>query len=136
MYLGLMVATFACILYLQFYNPDLLRRLILSIDVVGMTAIGQAEQNRQATINTLPITYEEKQVLINHTVFMGATSQMVALALGAPSERKPSDTGKGNLYIYYQPEDPRPTILSFEQDRLVHAYKGSALDLAADTSAP
>lgn len=129
-YLGLMVATFACMLYLQFYKPGLLKELILSIDVVGVTPIGQEEQSRQATINGLPITYEEKQVLINKTVFLGASSRMVMLALGTPKEQKPSGKGAGNIYIYYQPDDPRPTILRFEHDKLVHAYKGSALDLA------
>lgn len=130
-YLGLMVATFATFLYLQFYNPQLLKELIITVDVVGVTPIGQAEQARIATINTLPITYEEKQVLINHTVFLGANTQMVMLALGNPKESRAGSKPASSVLVYYESDDPRPTILRFEQDKLIHAYKGSALDLAA-----
>ncbi len=132
-YFSLMAATFAVMLYIQFYKPTLVKELILSIDTFGVTSIGQEEISRQAAIRQLPkLTYEERQVLINRTVFLGATPNMVMLALGAPKERKAyhSPKGNGTIYIYYLPDDPRPTILRFEDEKLVHAYKGSALDLA------
>jgi hypothetical protein len=128
-YLGLIVGTFALIFYLQFYQPEVVKRLILAVDVLGVTPLGEEEQLRQTRINQLSITYEEKQVLLSRTVFLGATQQMVTLALGTPKEQK--HTAQGTLYIYYLPDDPRPTILRFKSDKLAHAYKGSALDLAA-----
>lgn len=131
-YSCLMAATFAVILYMQFYKPTLVKELIISVDTFGVTTIGQIEKARQFEINHLPITYEEKQVLLNRTVFLGATPRMVALALGEPKERKKyrAAKGTGTAYVYYLPDDPRPTILRFEGEKLVHAYKGSALDLA------
>ena len=99
--------------------------------MIGVTPLGEEEKFRQSAINALPLTYEEKQVLINKTVFLGASSKMVQLALGAPKERKVGGGKSNSILIYYQPDDPRPTILRFERDKLVHAYKGSALDLAA-----
>ena len=128
-YFSLMAATFAVILYMQFYKPNVIRELILSVDTLGLTSIGQQEQTRQYEINRLPkLTYEEKQVLLNRTVFLGATTRMAQLALGPPKEQK---RGRREvIFIYYMPEDSRPTILRFENDRLVHAYKGSALDIA------
>lgn len=133
-YFCLMAATFAFILYLQIFRPTLVKELIISVDVVGVTSLAQSEQNRQIQINQLPITFEEKQVLINKTVFLGATPQMVQLALGSPKESKRG--GRETIYIYYLPDDPRPTILRFQRDRLVHAYKGSALDLAGPPRLP
>lgn len=127
-YLGLMVSIFAFFLYLQIYRPSFVKELILAIDVFGVTEVGTAEQQRLDAINKLSITYEEKQVLINKTVFLGASPQMVALALGQPSEQKQAPAE--NIYIYYLPDDPRPTILKFSRDKLVQAYKGSALDFA------
>ena len=76
-YLGLMVSIFVFFLYLQIYRPTFVKELILAIDVFGVTEVGTAEQQRLDSINKLPITYEEKQVLINKTVFLGASPQMV-----------------------------------------------------------
>lgn len=128
LYLAMLVCVFAASLYLQLFQPMVVKRLILSVDVFGITDLGMAEKSRLNTINNLPITYEEKQVLMNRTVFLGATRQMVTLALGEPNKQQ--QAGADNMYIYYLPDDPRPTILKFSRDRLVQAYKGSALDFA------
>jgi hypothetical protein len=128
-----MGGTFACILYLQFYKPDLFKRLILSVDIVGITEIGKAEKSRLSTINTLPITYEEKQVLVNHTVFLGATPEMVMLSLGNPREQR--RYRGGDVLVYYDQDDPRPTLLQFERGKLTRASKGSALDLSTPETA-
>jgi hypothetical protein len=134
LYLAILVGCFAVFFTLHIYRPQFMKELILVIDLFGMTDLGRSEQERLAAINRLPITYEEKQVLINRTIFLGATSQMVSLALGTPSEHREQATG--TIYVYYLPDDPRPTILKFSRDKLVQAYKGSALDLAGNPPRP
>lgn len=107
--------------------------LLIKVDVFGLTRVAGEEQVRLAKIKDLPLSYEEKQVLVQRTVFMGATHDMVKLALGEP--RKVVERlweGKNVMltyYIYYLPNDTRPTILVFQNDKLVNAYKGSALDV-------
>lgn len=112
--------------------PDKMKNLLISIDRFGITTVGAAEQQRVRTINRLRITYEEKQVLIKRTVFLGATREMVYLALGDPvcvlqvpqTAQQPST----EAWIYYIDGDRRPTQLSFQSNELVGAGKTSALD--------
>jgi hypothetical protein len=58
---------------------------------------------------------------------------MVKLALGEPKKvvEKMWEEKKVVLtyYVYYLPNDNRPTILVFQEDKLINAYKGSALDV-------
>ena len=89
-------------------------------------------QNNQEEINKLSLTYEEKQILIQKTVFLGATSDMVMLALGAPKERfrapKTAEFSEGIVFTYHLPNDAQPTLLRFVGNKLTHAYKRSAID--------
>lgn len=133
-YLGVMVGVFGGAFYMQTYQPELMNGFILEVDRFGITSIGQEEKTRRARINALPITYEEKQILINKTVFLGASAEMVKLALGDPREVHKANNdpkqGEGTIYVYHFPKDARPTLLRFEAGRLTHAYKASAIDVA------
>jgi hypothetical protein len=133
LYIFLIVLIYGMLFYLENYRPELMTRILLQVDVFGFTRIANMEQGRLEKIKELAIPYEEKEVLLNRTVFMGATHEMVKLALGEPKKVvERMWEGKGVMltyYVYYLPNDNRPTILVFQEDKLVNAYKGSALDV-------
>ena len=133
-YIILIVTTAMMCFYMSVYQPDLVNRLFINLDVFGITRVAKEEHERIGKIRALTIPYEEKQVLMNRTVFMQATPEMVKLALGNP--KKTFDrpwTERGSMltyFVYYLVDDKRPTILVFENEKLIQAYKGSALDIA------
>jgi len=133
--------------YFENCQPEAADKFLLRIDILEISDIAQKEQERLDKIKTLkvydddgqqvPIHYDQRQVLENHTVFLGATKEMVVLALGPP---------KGYLiannflrFVYYLSNDNRPTILEFSvlinkynkktEYRLTKAYKSSAIDV-------
>lgn len=113
--------------------PDHMRSLLISVDRLGITEVGAAEQRRVRTINRLPITYEEKQVLISRTVFLGASREMVYLALGDPvcvwrEEAKSKEPGI-EYWVYYIENNRKPTQLAFQSNELTGAGMASALDV-------
>ncbi len=136
------------LIYMQTYQPEELNQLIIRIDVFGITDLSKYEHWRQDKIKRLDtIGSLEKQVLLNHTVFIGATAEMVEYALGAP---KLSFKGRaGNIdmlyYVYFIANDKRPTVFEFSCDKesedcknpethkdifvLKKAYKKSTIDL-------
>ena len=145
--LGLIV--YAVLFYLDNFQPALLNTLLIQVDVFGVTHIAEQEQARLAKIKSLkddsgyPLAYQYKLVLINHTVFMGASPEMVRLALNEPAGciidghyipgpvnnatcKTPPQAGFS--YVYYLPDDTRPTIFVFENDKLVNACKGSSAE--------
>lgn len=132
-YLGIMILTFASIFYMQTNHPAAMKEVILKVDRFGITEAGAEEKRRLMMIRSLDIPYEKKKVLEQRTVFMGATSQMVYLALGAPKRRSDNLDSTANqqieTWIYYFPGDKRPTMLDFEGGVLVSAYKGSVIDI-------
>lgn len=139
-YIILALLVYGVLFYLETYEPEVLTTILIQVDVFGVTRVAEAEQQRLAAIKNLTIPYEEKQVLVDRTVFMGATEEMVKLALGEPKkvveriwEDKDHNKKMLTYYVYYLPGDKRPTILVFEFDNaeytLVNAYKGSAIDI-------
>lgn len=113
--------------------PDKMKDLLISVDRFGITDVGAAEQQRVRSINRLrTITFEERQVLIQRTVFLGATREMVYLALGDPvcvlqvpaSRQQPA----AEAWVYYIEGDRKPTQLLFQNNELMNAGKTSALD--------
>lgn len=113
--------------------PDKMKDLLISVDRFGITDVGAAEQQRVRTINRLnSITYEERQVLIQRTVFLGATREMVYLALGDPVcvLQVPATTQQpaSEAWVYYIEGDRKPTQLLFQNNELMNAGKTSALD--------
>jgi hypothetical protein len=133
-YLILIGTTAMLCFYIVVYQPEMVNQLLIKIDVFNITEVAKEEHERIEKIRNLTIPYEEKQVLMNRTVFMQATPDMVKLALGDPKksfERPWQEHGTMlNYFVYYLGEDKRPTILVFENDKLIQAYKGSALDIA------
>jgi hypothetical protein len=112
--------------------PDKMKDLIIAVDRFGITDVGALEQKRVNKINRLPITYEEKQVLIKRTVFLNATREMVYLALGDPvciaQTARTATEPASEHWVYYIEGDRKPTRLSFQNNELVNAGKASALD--------
>lgn len=112
--------------------PDKVEDLIIKVDRFGITEAGAIEQRRIYDINHLRITYEEKQVLIQRTVFLSATRDMVRLALGDPvcklQSRATSSEPATEYWVYYIEGDRKPTKLAFQNNELVNAGKASALD--------
>ena len=120
--------------YVYTQRPDLWKQLLIKVDVNHYDA---AEVDRIDNINRLPISYEEKQVLINRTIFMGASPQMVMLALGQPKEGHkivPTNSGgsvkESIILIYHLQGEARPTVLRFDDNKLTEAKKGSSIDYA------
>lgn len=132
-YLLVMITTFTIVLMAGYMHPQWFRTTWLKVDKMGLMEISRAENARQAAIFALPIRYEQKQALIDHKVFMGASSQMVMLSLGKPKAEStrsdPTTQQSITLWHIYLPDDVRPTVFEFQQDKLVNAYKGSALDM-------
>jgi hypothetical protein len=125
--------TFGILAIIQQYQPELMNRLLLTVDVFGISQTARDEQFRESAINHLPVTFEEKQVLLKHTVFLGASTEMVRLALGSDPKKVyqrviPEQKTTLTYYIYYLPNDQRPTVLIFVNDKLEKAEKGSAID--------
>lgn len=124
------IALAATMFWLGAKFPYQVRELIISVDRFGITDAGAQEQNRIRLINRLSITYEEKQVLINRTVFLNATREMVLLALGNPVCAFKTEAGNNapEFWIYYIRNESKPTQLQFVENQLTSATKISALD--------
>lgn len=123
-------------LYLNSAHPEMVKALLLKVDTLGITSVGAKEQKRVARIKSLPIPYEKKQVLIDRTVFMGASNLMVYLALGEPKStskaaKVETQPAKVERWVYHFTADKRPTVLEFEDGVLVSAYKASKVDVAS-----
>lgn len=130
--------TTASLSYVKTTNPEALDELLVHIDVLGITKVASIERERINMIRNLDIPFEQKKVLMERTIFMGASRQMVVLALGQPKgatrlSGKPSpqnpELKPTERWVYYFKGDQRPTVLDFEKDTLVSAYKGSAIDV-------
>jgi hypothetical protein len=134
-YCLLSLCVFILFFYLENYRPQVMADILLEVDFFGWSDIAQVEQDRLDKIKNLTIPYEEKQVLVRRTVFMGATTEMVGLALGKPMKTYEANAlvDGANIHqvylVYYLPGDKRPTFFVFRNDVLMDAYKGSALDI-------
>lgn len=132
-YIILLVTIVMTVFYAYVYQPELVNKLLINADVFGFSKVAKQEHNRIEKIRALAIPYEEKQVLMNRTVFMQASQDMVKLALGEPRKivERLWEERKVMLvyYVYYLGDDKRPTILVFQDDKLINAYKGSAQDI-------
>lgn len=113
--------------------PDKVKDLLIAVDRFGITEVGATEQKRVRTINRLEgITFEERQVLIRRTVFLGASREMVYLALGEPvcilQTPRTQQQAASEAWVYYIEGDRKPTQLVFQNNELLNAGKTSALD--------
>ncbi len=136
--ISIMLATTASLSYVNMRNPEIIQDLMVKVDVFGISEAASQERVRLNMIRQLDIPFEKKKVLMERTIFIGATSQMVYLSLGNPDA-----AGKGETitsenqediivqkWIYYLQNDSHPTVLEFHNDVLASAYKGSKIDLS------
>lgn len=136
-------------LYVETYHQKDLNRLLKRYDHYGLTDIGSEEKKRLTTIRDLDLPYEKKEALRNHSVFLGASREMVFLALGKPVNasqvRDPQDMRNRISqmskkmeeaidprmplieWTYYFDGDNRPTILTFQHDQMIGARMGATL---------
>lgn len=117
------------LLALKNADPKLYLKVALAVDVIGLSNNTQLEKNRLEKIDLLPISQEKKNILNNHTIFLGATPTMVRLALGNPMKEETVLVDGISLirWQYHFKEDISPTTLDFEDSRLKSAYgTGSA----------
>ncbi len=119
--------------YVQVHNPGMLKELLIQIDVFGVSSASIEEKRRRNTITFLPVPFEQREALKNRTVFLGATKEMVILAIGEPKTvSKPRSADKAEdkeSWVYYFGDDARPTLLNFANNKLISTEKGSAIDI-------
>lgn len=126
----LCVTLIGCIVAgLRFFQPDTFYSIALSFELKSSPVDIASERQRINRINTLPLNDEKKKILINHTIFMQASTSMVKLALGEPRYMEPSSKNAEGVtvdrWVYHFQDDLRPTVLQFEDDKLAAAYKVS-----------
>lgn len=114
---------------LRLRHPDIYQGIVSGADLFGFSKNSDAEKERLARIDLLPISDEKKDFLINHNIYMGVPPHMTVLALGKPRNIQTAinaQTGKEQLvYVYHFDTDSRPTLLIYENDILVAAQKAS-----------
>ncbi len=119
---------------LRFFEPQTYHSLTLVLDFSQKPGDAKFEQQRISKINLLPISDEKKRILMNHTIFLDASTTMVTLAVGEPKyKEKPLMDEKGQTvdrWVYHFNGDYRPTVLQFENNVLKNAYKVSEHRLA------
>lgn len=137
-FLILFTLAFGGLMALKALNPSSYHSLLISFELVPDAA---AEKARLDKISLLAISDEKKQILTNRTVFMGASTQMVELALGTAISAEHFDQYQPPIdrWVYHFADDGRPTVLEFHDNKLTSAYKVSAHKLnlePADQAAP
>lgn len=100
--------------------------LVLKLDRYGFTSASKQEMARVATIDALDIPADKRLILQQRTIFLGATPQMVLLALGEPMAEmrlpKTAESAAGTIVMVYRfSEANRPTVLRFDQENLLQA---------------
>jgi hypothetical protein len=124
------ILIFLTIFYITTFQKDAVEGFLKKYDFIGLSEIGQNEKQRLYQINNLPIPFEQRQALVNGTVFLGASKQMVGLALGAPYGQPQIMADGTERWVYFFQDSSRPTYLFFKNDMLANAAKGTTLDNA------
>ena len=105
-------------LYVQNYRKDELEKFYLKFDSWGVTQVGRDELQRRAAIDALQdqgVIFVQQEALKNRTVFLGATDQMVLLALGKPIKNPEMNTLNQQVWTYSFDDYGRPTLLYFDK---------------------
>lgn len=131
----LVILVFGGILGIKMLNPRMFYSLMITFDIAPNS---KEEKNRIDKIRLLPISDEKKQILLNHTIFLGASPRMAELALGSPIQTMeyPDVTPQVDRWVYHFADDSRPTVLEFHDNKLVSAFKVSAYKLNMDGNTP
>ena len=114
--------------YLERYQPEMLADITIKMDILELTTVSRNEHerlNKIKRLNTIGIL--EKEVLINHNVFIGATAQMMEYAIGLPKHVLKSNINANLLYyVYFLASEKKPTF--FEVICNTSAAKGCTIE--------
>jgi len=122
----LAIAALIAITVLKYRHPDIFFKLAVTVDIFNIKGDSKVERMRIDNITLLPISREKQELLINKTIFMGASTKMVELALGKP--RNESEGYNNNNVIekrwqYHFAGDAEPVIMVFIDNRLTGAQR-------------
>lgn len=151
-YIVISLMVYIGLIYMQDYQPEALNDLIIKVDVFGLTGISKYEHYRQDRIKRLTgVGATEKEILLKHMVFLGATAEMVEYALGQPKlvfKDGINNPAHRLYYVYFLAGDKRPTVFEFSCNAintraceltdnkaifaLSKAYKKSTIDFNTD----
>ncbi len=114
-------------------QPTTFQSLLLTFNIAPNA---KEEKARLDRIALLAISEEKKNILRNKTIFLGASTIMVELALGNPINRLAYEqvSPRVDRWIYHFADDSRPTVLEFHDNKLASAFKVSAHKLQATHS--
>lgn len=119
--------------YVQTHNPAMIKELLITVDLFGISQVASDEKKRTLVISKLDIPFEKRDALKKRTIFLGATKEMTVLALDQPKNiYKQNDPQKGSdtdIWVYFFENDTKPTLLYFQDNVLITAEKGSVLNL-------
>lgn len=118
----ILIVTLTTLLVLKTSNPQLYLKLSLTFYFINPSPDAKQEKKRLDHIELLPISDEKKNILTNRTIFLGASSSMVRLALGDPIDGTYYEDGSAQYWTYHFEEDLKPTILEFHNNELLSAY--------------
>jgi hypothetical protein len=102
--------------YINLNYKSELEKFYFKVDKWGITEIGKAELQRQERITELNekgVPFAQCEALRKRTVFFGATSEMVLLALGQPANEPVINDQGLQVWVYYFDDYTRPTHLYF-----------------------
>jgi hypothetical protein len=124
---SILVAAMTMLFALKSSNPTLYLKLALTFDFIGISGNANDEKLRLEQIDLLPVSQDKKNILTNHTIFLGATPSMVTLALGKPDEVIHTPDGSNAVaterWIYHFEQDVNPTRLEFHEGILSAASR-------------
>lgn len=106
-------------------QPTAFQSLLLAFNIAPNA---KEEKARLDRIALLAISEEKKNILRNKTIFLGASTTMVELALGVPINRLAYEqvSPRVDRWVYHFADDSRPTVLEFHDYKLASAFKISA----------
>ncbi len=124
-FLILFAITLGVLLGLREFKPATFHSIMITFE---LTPNAEQEKARLDKIRLLAISDEKKQILINRTIFLGASTKMVQLALGDPINTQNFEEYSPPItrWVYHFADDSRPTVLEFHDGKLDSAFKVSA----------
>lgn len=122
----LLIAGIIAMAVLKYRYPDMFFKLAVTVDVFNVQGDSRAERARIDKIALLPISNEKQELLINKTIFMGASLRMVELALGKPRGTNQGLNAENKQEIrwqYHFSGESEPVVMVFIDDKLSGAQR-------------
>jgi hypothetical protein len=113
---------------LKYRYPDVFFKMALAVDVLNLKGDTKQEKARINKITLLPISREKQELLVNKTIFLGATPTMVQLALGAPRGKNKGYNAENKIeerWQYHFADEGKPVVMIFVEDKLTGAQRVS-----------